>query len=50
MATSTSTDPGRILLTMSAVTRRGARSPLTSTAPITRSASSTSSSIEAVVE
>src|SRR5512132_2324888 len=42
---STSTDPGRICFTSSALTRCGARAPGTSTAPITRSASVTSRSI-----
>ena len=44
MATSTITAPARIRFTMPSVIRRGARAPGSSTAPITRSASTTACS------
>jgi hypothetical protein len=50
MATSTSTEPGFIVFSMSRVTSFGAAAPGTSTAPITRSARRTSSSIAERVE
>ena len=50
MATSTSTEPGRMVRSISAVTSFGAREPLTSTAPITRSAAATRSSTAVRVE